>query len=251
MVSIHDIPKKVQYIVVDSGYVNGTNNTFSLDLSLTSNTHVEDFSRVLGVKMVDFYITQVGATTTSLNTNIAKHVDVLCPNIPQVAQMLDERHGHIFARVPLERHFTGADGIVLRDKQWKSFNRKTNYFNPMSIQKLDFEIFEEQDDGDYVKLNPATKWHMILEVTTVDHKETPISKETQILEAIHALIGKIEKLHQSVERLPTKEEAEKIIKETEKKRKKISFNYILLALAALVGGYIYYVNKIKMVPGIM
>mgnify|MGYP000987895175 CR=1 FL=1 len=47
------------------------------------------------------------------------------------------------------------------------------------------------------------------------------------------------------------EEAEKIIKETEKKRKKISFNYILLALAALVGGYIYYVNKIKMVPGIM
>jgi len=251
MVSIHDIPKKVQYIVVDSNYVNGTNNTFSLDLSLTSNTHVEDFSRVLGVKMVDFYITQVGATTTSLNTNIAKHVDVLCPNIPQVAQMLDERHGHIFARVPLERHFNGTDGIVLRDKQWKSFNRKTNYFNPMSIQKLDFEIFEEQDDGDYVKLNPATKWHMILEVTTVDHKETPISKETQILEAIHALIGKIEKLHQSVERLPTKEEAEKIIKETEKKRKKISFNYILLALAALVGGYIYYVNKIKMVPGIM
>ena len=251
MVSIHDIPKKVQYIVVDSNYVNGTNNTFSLDLSLTSNTHVEDFSRVLGVKMVDFYITQVGATTTSLNTNIAKHVDVLCPNIPQVAQMLDERHGHIFARVPLERHFTGADGIVLRDKQWKSFNRKTNYFNPMSIQKLDFEIFEEQDDGDYVKLNPATKWHMILEVTTVDHKETPVSKEAQILEAIHALIGKIEKLHQSVERLPTKEEAEKIIKETEKKRKKISFNYILLALAALVGGYIYYVNKIKMVPGIM
>tara|TARA_Y100000385_G_scaffold144455_1_gene149929 strand:+ start:1348 stop:1986 length:639 start_codon:yes stop_codon:yes gene_type:complete len=212
---------------------------------------VEDFSRVLGVKMVDFYITQVGANTTSLNTNIAKHVDVLCPNIPQVAQMLDERHGHIFARVPLERHFTGTDGILLRDKQWKSFNRKTNYFNPMSIQKLDFEIFEEQDDGDYVKLNPATKWHMILEVTTVDHKETPISKETQILEAIHALIGKIEKLHQSVERLPTKEEAEKIIKETEKKRKKISFNYILLALAALVGGYIYYVNKIKMVPGIM
>ena len=30
----------------------------------------------------------------------------------------------------------------------------------------------------------------------------------------------------------TKEEAEKVIRETEKKRKKISFNYILLALAA-------------------
>ena len=60
--SLDDIPKKVQYIIVDSDFVNGTNNTFSLDLTLQSNTHVEDMSRVLGIKMVDFYITQMGAT---------------------------------------------------------------------------------------------------------------------------------------------------------------------------------------------
>ena len=60
-----------------------------------------------------------------------------------------------------------------------------------------------------------------------------------------------EELVEPLKKKISKEEAEKIIKETEKKRKKISFNYILLALAALVGGYIYYVNKIKMVPGIM
>ena len=58
--SLDDVPKKVQYIIVDSDFVNGTNNTFSLDLTLQSNTHVEDMSRVLGIKMVDCYITQIG-----------------------------------------------------------------------------------------------------------------------------------------------------------------------------------------------
>ena len=51
---LEDIPKKVQYVVLDSRFVNGTNNVFSLDLTLKSNTHVEDMSRVIGVKMVDF-----------------------------------------------------------------------------------------------------------------------------------------------------------------------------------------------------
>lgn len=251
MESIHDIPKKVQYIVVDSRYVTGTNNTFSLDLSLTSNTHVEDFGKVLGVKMVDFYITQVGENTSTLNTNVAKYVDIICPEVPQVAQMLDERHGRIFARVPLERHFTGSSGIVLRDKQWKSFNRATNYFNPISIQKLNFTIYEQQDDGDYRTLQPDAAWYMVLEVTTVNHKEKPVTKEAQILDAIHALIGKIEMLHQSVDKLPSKETAERIIEETEKKRKKMSFNYVLLALAVLIGGYVYYVNKVKLVASMV
>ena len=58
--SLDDIPKKVQYVVLDSDFVNGTNNTFSLDLTLESNTHVEDMSRGLGIKVVDFYITQIG-----------------------------------------------------------------------------------------------------------------------------------------------------------------------------------------------
>ena len=58
--SLDDVPKKVQYIVLDSEFVNGTNNTFALDLTLESNTHVEDMSRVLGIKIADFYITQIG-----------------------------------------------------------------------------------------------------------------------------------------------------------------------------------------------
>jgi len=237
--SIHDIPKKVQYIVLDSNFVNGSNNTFSLDLTLKSNTHVEDFGRVLGIKMVDFYITQVGEDNPNSDdhaSNIAKFVDVICPDIPKVAQMLDERHGQILARVPLERHFNHASHMVIRDKQWKSFNRKTNYFNPISIKKLNFNIYEQQDDGDYVTLQPDSQWFMVLEITTVDVKEKPINKEVQILEALHTLIGKIDTLNMNVKKLPEKEEEKP-------KRKKYSFNYILLALAVLTGGYVYFVNK--------
>jgi hypothetical protein len=246
MTSLQDIPKKIQYIVVDSEYVNGSNNTFSLDLTLKSNTHVEDSSRVLGVKLVDFYITQIGdATPTSASnpSDIAKYVDIVCPDIPQRAQMLDERHGQIFARIPLERHYTHESHTVLRDKQWKSFRRQTNYFNPISIKKLNFNIYEHQDDGGYHTLQPDSKWYMILEITSVDIKEKPVNREAQILEALYALIGKIDLLHQSVQRLPNKEEAEKLIIQT--KRKKFSFNYVLIAFFGLLAGYVYYINKIR------
>ncbi len=244
--SLQDIPKKIQYIVVDSEYVNGSNNTFSLDLTLKSNTHVEDSSRVLGVKLVDFYITQVGdATPTSENTpsDIAKYVDIVCPDIPQLAQMLDERHGQIFARIPLERHYNHGSHTLLRDKQWKSFRRQTNYFNPISIKKLNFNIYEHQDDGGYHTLQPDSKWYMILEITSVDIKEKPVNKEAQILEALYALIGKIDLLHTSVQRLPNKEEAENILIQT--KRKKFSFNYIIIAFVTLLAGYVYYINKVR------
>ena len=185
--SLDDIPKRVQYVIIDSNFVNGTNNTFSLDLQLESNTHVEDMSRVLGIKMVDFYITQVGENAGT-DTDVAKFVDIVCPEVPKVAQILDERHGQIFARVPLERHFTGSSGIVLRDKQAKLFQRRQNYFNPISIKKLNFKIYEQQDDGDYLLLQPDAKWYMVLEITTVNVKEKPKDRELQILQALQQLI---------------------------------------------------------------
>ena len=124
MVSLDDIPKKTQYIILDSSFVQGTNSEFALDLALESNTHVEDMGRVLGIKMVDFYITQVGSNDASGGNDIAKYVDIVCPEVPKVAQLLDERHGQVLARVPLERHFSGISGFVLRDKQWKASTDK-------------------------------------------------------------------------------------------------------------------------------
>ena len=134
VVSLHDVPKKVQYITVDSQYVTGTNNTFTVDISLESNIHIEEMNKVIGVKMVDFYVTQIGQSDSTGNTNVAKYIDVICPDVPKVAQILDERKGQIFARVPLERSFTGSTAFIIRDKQWKSFNRQTNYFNPYQFK---------------------------------------------------------------------------------------------------------------------
>ena len=233
--SLDDVPKKVQYVVVDSNFVNGTNNTFSLDLTLKSNTHVEDMSRVLGIKLVDFYITQIGDSGASGSTNIAKFVDIVCPDIPKVAQILDERQGQILARVPLERHFSGSNNAILRDKQWRRFNQQTNYFNPISIKKLNFTINEQQDDGDYVTLQPDAKWYMILEITTVNVKEEPKDRELQILKALDKLLQKIDRLNQNVERLPDKPPDEN--------PKKFSFGLLVAVLVSILGGFIWWVNK--------
>lgn len=233
--SLDDIPKKVQYVVLDSEFVSGTNNTFSLDLTLESNTHVEDMSRVLGIKVVDFYITQIGDSGASGTTNIAKYVDIVCPEVPKVAQILDERQGQILARVPLERHFSGSNGIILRDKQWRRFNQSTNYFNPISIKKLNFTINEQQDDGDYVTLQPDAKWYMILEITTQNIKEKPKDRELQILMAMEKLLKKIDRLNENVERLPEKPPDEN--------PKKFSFGLLVAILVSLLGGFIWWVNK--------
>jgi len=233
--SLDDVPKKVQYIVLDSEFVNGTNNTFSLDLTLESNTHVEDMSRVLGIKLVEFYITQIGDSGASGSTNIAKYVDIICPEIPKVAQILDERQGQILARVPLERHFSGSNNAILRDKQWKRFQQNTNYFNPISIKKLNFTINEQQDDGDYVTLQPDAKWYMILEITTVNVKEKPKDRELQILRALDKLLQKIDRLNQNVERLPDKPPDEN--------PKKFSFGLLVAVLVSILGGFIWWVNK--------
>jgi hypothetical protein len=233
--SLDDVPKKVQYIVLDSEFVNGTNNTFALDLTLESNTHVEDMSRVLGIKIADFYITQIGDSGASGSTNIAKYVDIICPEVPKVAQILDERQGQILARVPLERHFSGSNNAILRDKQWRRFNQHTNYFNPISIKKLNFTINEQQDDGDYVTLQPDAKWYMILEITTVNVKEEPKDRELQILKALDKLLQKIDRLNQNVERLPDKPPDEN--------PKKYSFGLLVAVLVSILGGFIWWVNK--------
>ena len=232
--SLDDIPKRVQYVMIDSRFVNGTNNIFSLDLQLESNTHVEDMSRVLGIQMVDFYITQIGGSDDT-DTNIAKFVDVICPDVPKVAQILDERHGQILARIPLERHFSGSTAGIMRDKQAKIFNRKQNYFNPISIKKLNFQLYEHQDDGDYVLLQPDAKWYMILEITTVNVKEKPKNRELQILQALQQLIGKIDTLNQNVQRLPDKP--------PEQPKEKYSFGTLMVILAAIFGGFVWFVNR--------
>ena len=128
----------------------------------------------------------------------------------------------------------------MRDKQWKAFPRQTNLFNPISLQKLHFEINELQGDSDYKTLQPDASWYMILEVTTIDVKEKPVNREVQMLEALHKLIGKIEDLNVNVKKLPDKEDIEKIEKE---KKKKYPLRYLILFITMVIGGFVFVKNK--------
>lgn len=186
--------------------------------------------KVIGVKMVDFYLTQVGENNANLSTNVAKFVDIICHDVPKKAQLLDERNGMILARIPLERHFGGSNGVVIRDKQWKAFPRTTQLFNPISIKTLNFKIYEYQDDGDYVLLQPDASWHMILEITTIDVKEKPKDKNVQIIQAIDKLCAKIDTLNK---KQPTVEP---------KKKTKYPFAYLLILVASLFGGWLWWIR---------
>jgi hypothetical protein len=115
------------------------------------------------------------------------------------------------------------------------FQRKTNYFNPMSIKKLNFKIYEEQDDGDYVTLKSDSKWYMVLEITTVDVKEKPKDRELQILISLDKLARKLDSLNVNIQRLPDKEVHEP--------KSKYPFKYLVFILMLLFGVFIYWVNR--------
>ena len=226
------IVKKVQYITIDSqfitssnttigSYAMGGNNNFSVNfgtsttsngltnstgVSFGSNIFIQEMRNVIGLKLVDFYVTQVG-TSNVTGTGAVKYIDILCPNIPDAAQILDERKSRIFARVPLERDFSGSSNIIVNDKQWKSFNRQTNYFNPLSIKQLKFQMWELVGgntglNGTYQPLQPDAAFYMVLEVTTIDNEVITLPKEDPTLKIVSAIESLENKLINMFEQFP-------------------------------------------------
>jgi hypothetical protein len=174
--------KKTQYLTVDSDFVRGTNNVFSVDFGLESNVFIQEMRDVIGLRLVDFY-------ASNINGEVVKYIDVLCADVPMAAQILDERNGQVFARIMNERDF---DGDV--DKHAKIFTQVTNHFNPISIKQLAFKINEGHVDGSYVPLNKWTQFHMILEVTTLDHLNPPRDNNYKLINAIDNLVRKVDEL---------------------------------------------------------
>jgi hypothetical protein len=217
------VRKKIQYITVDSDFVTGSNNNFSVNFGTTfsttfaqgsidaiintysSNIFIQELKNVVGLKLVDFYVTQIASHHDAIDTSsvkAVKYIDILSPDLPEQAQILDERKSKIFARVPLERDFSGsASNLVVNDKQWKSFNRQTNYFNPISIKQLNFQLWEMTGTnslsvrGRYQPLQPDAQFYMILEVTTVDYDAITLpaeDKTVKVVEAIQSLEKKFD-----------------------------------------------------------
>lgn len=225
MESLEEVPKKIQYMNVESLFVDGTNNTFSVNIGITSNTFVQEMRDVIGIKVVDFYVTQVGVNSPG-TASAAKYLDIICDDVPTSGQMLDERKGRVLSRIPIERNFSATSSTLLHDKQWRSFTRKTNYFNPISIKKLNFEIYQLEGNDDYNLLQPDANWYFTLEITTIDHKAPPKDTNLRMVRAIEKLCKKVDKLNENVIRIPEPEP-----------KKKIPLRYIFVPLIAFLVMY--------------
>ena len=77
---------------------------------------------------------------------------------------------------------------------------------------------------------------MVLEITTVNVKEKPKDRELQILQALEKLLKKIDTLNSQVAKLPDK-------KEEDNKPKKYSFGLLVALLIALLGTFLWTVNR--------
>jgi hypothetical protein len=242
LTDLNDIPHKVQYITIDSADVKPHTGTdplrkrhtpVTLDLDLYSNIHFEGMSQVIGLKIVDAYFMQVGGAGAR-DGGVARLIDIICPQIPTPGQLLTTR-GHVLARCPLEGNAVPAGDDYRFDKQTRLMTRKTNYFNPISIKKLDFSFYELGADDVYQGLQNTREWTITLEVTTIDTKEKPINKDQQMLEVMRSLLVKMDSLNKNVRRLPDKP--------PEPPKEKYSFGLLVLILVTIFGGFVWSVNR--------
>lgn len=232
--TLEEAPKKVQYIIIDSKFINGSKNNFDTSIDLSSNIFLQEMKDVVGVRLVDFYITQVGDADSG-SSDTSKYVDIVCPEIPTAAQMLSERHPTLFARIPLERNYQDTSSVVY-DKQWKGQYRKSSFFNPISLKKLTFKIYELQGDGDYVLLTPGSEFFMVLEVHTLDHKAPPPEPERRMEKILKKLSEKIDQLN-LISKIIYKDEIEK------KDSKKIPFHYVIIVIGLLLGALWFFMGR--------
>ncbi len=204
--------KKTQYLTIDSDFVRGSNNAFSVYFGIESNVFLQEMRDVIGLKLVDFF-------ASNINSSVVKYFDIISNDIPLAAQILDERSGQVFARIMNERDF--ATDV---DKHAKICSQKLNYFNPISIKQLAFKVNEGHVNGAYLPLNPWTQFHMVVEVTTLDYLNPPVDNNFKLINAIDNLVRKVDEL---IAKIPKPEDL--------KKKDKISSWYILVIVGAIAG----------------
>jgi hypothetical protein len=223
--------RKVQYLIIDSDFVQGTNNNFVVTFGITSNTFIQEMKDVVAIKLVDFYVTQVGVGGSGGHGDGAKYIDIVCKDIPTAGQMLSERTSEVFARVPLERDSDGGANYLVHDKEWKPYTNDTRYFNPMSIKSLHFQMFEYQGDGDYLPLHPGAEFYMVLELTTIDHKAPPEDKLVTVIENLESISEKLDNMTRLM-----------LLPPPEPPQKKYPVKYLVL-IVVLVALLVYFIRR--------
>ena len=114
-------PKKTQLISLDSrNATSGTVGNCQFRFGLDSNVFIESMKDVVGVRLLDFYITQPGGIRGGPIQPMGKIVDIQVEEIPVRGQMLDASLGRLFARVPLETRTNSSTNTTGR---WGSSGR--------------------------------------------------------------------------------------------------------------------------------
>ena len=174
-----------QYISIDS-WMLVNNNNFILDFmqpSPSSNIVLREIDSVIGLKIIDFYVSN--ATTSTLTSTNIQYIDVLCPSVPTTWQIKDQRNGVIFDRIFLER-----DEHTIYSKTYKPYYRKDTLFNPIPLSKMQFKLYDMKPTNTYEPLDPNVAFSMTLEVVTLNPKHI----EDELTTSIKALNNSISKI---------------------------------------------------------
>ena len=162
------------------------NNNFVLDFmqpSPSSNIVLREIDSVIGLKIIDFYVSN--ATTSTLTSTNIQYIDVLCPSVPTTGQIKDQRNGVIFDRIFLER-----DENTIYSKTYKPYYRKDTLFNPIPLSKIQFNLYNMKPTNTYEPLDPNVAFSMILEVVTLN----PRHIEDELTNSIKALNKSISRI---------------------------------------------------------
>jgi hypothetical protein len=209
--------KKTQYITIDSDFITGTTYDFTVPFGQKSNIFIQEMKNVIGIKMVDFFVTGIDGTTV-------KYIDVLCPMVPLGAQVLDERNGQIFSRIALERNFTDD-----HDKQAKLINQNITWFNPISLKNMRFKLFVSNIDGSYEPIDTNVSFYFIIEVTSLDFVKPHFDTNIRVTNAIEHLTDRVDELIRMIPKDP-------------QKKKKIPLWYFFAFVASIALAF-YFFNK--------
>ena len=177
--------KTHQYITIDSRLLDNNNN-FVLDFmqpSPSSNIVLREIDSVIGMKIIDFYVSN--ATTSTLTSTNIQYIDVLCPSVPAAGQIKDQRNGIIFDRIFLER-----DEQTIYSKTYKPYYRKDTLFNPIPLSKIQFKLYNTKPTNTYEPLDPNVAFSMTLEVVTLN----PRHIEDELTTSIKALNKSISRI---------------------------------------------------------
>ena len=114
---------------------------------------------------------------SSLNTNTASDmfVDILIPEIPDIACDINERYENIIGRSPVSNA-----NPVYYNYQYNEKNIKNNYFYPISISQLMISVIPN-NDSDTIPSGSSIKGFLNFEFTYLNDKSMELSKSVNIL----------------------------------------------------------------------